>query len=259
MIDLIIDVGNSDTVLGLIQHDSLDLVSNSRISTTMPPIAEEYENIFRTLFTNREVTPDDLNMIIMGSVVPSITYSLADILENMGNGYPVIVTAKSNLPINLNVVDPIAVGVDRIANTLAAKEIYKRDTIVVDLGTATTFDCITADGVFIGGVISQGVQSGIEWLNKRTAELPEVRLNPPKRVIGGQTKECIRSGVFYSAVDAIDGIVNRIRREWETPDAYVVATGGYATMIAPHTETVEHIEPFLTLYGLALAGRSIRG
>ena len=259
MVDLVVDIGNSDTVLGIIKHDNLDLLSNSRISTAAQPTVVEYKNILRDLLTNHGITPDDLNIIIIGSVVPSVTDTISGILENMGNGCPVIVTAKSNLPINLDLIDRITIGVDRIANMLAAKEMYRRDTIVVDLGTATTFDCITADGVFIGGVISQGIQSGIEWLGKMTAKLPEVEIGPPKRIIGCETEECIRSGVFYSAVDAIDGIVNRIIREWGISDAYVVATGGYATMVAPHTETVNHVEPYLTLYGLALAGRSIRG
>lgn len=259
MVDLVVDIGNSDTVLGIIKHDNLNLVSSSRVSTTAQPTVAEYRDILLGLLTNHGVTPDDLNIIIIGSVVPSITYTISDILENVGNGCPVVVTAKDDLPINLDLVDRITIGVDRVANMLAAKEMYRRDTIVVDLGTATTFDCITADGVFMGGVISQGVRSGIEWLGKMTAKLPEVEISPPKRIIGCETEECIRSGVFYSAVDAIDGIVNRIIREWGISDAYVVATGGYATMVAPHTKTVNHVESSLTLYGLALAGRSIRG
>ena len=146
-----------------------------------------------------------------------------------------------------------------IADAAAALELYGGPVIIVDFGTATTFDCITAEGVFVGGVIAQGLESGLEWLGRKTAKLPRVELTPPERVIGRRTEACIQSGVFFSAVDAVDGIVRRILDEWQREDVYVVATGGYATTVGPYAQTVDHIEPFLTLFGLALAGRSIRG
>ncbi|HIF06793.1 MAG TPA: type III pantothenate kinase [Gemmatimonadetes bacterium] len=184
---------------------------------------------------------------------------LTDTLEQIVGEPPIVVNASSALPIRLDVEEPLTVGADRIVNTLAAKVMYGRDTIAVDLGTATTFDCITADGVFVGGVIAQGLQSGLEWLGKKTAKLPRVDLEPPASVIGRRTEACIQSGVFYSAVDAVDGIVRRIVEEWNREDVYVVATGGHATVVGPHAQTVDHIEPLLTLFGLALAGREIRG
>jgi type III pantothenate kinase len=164
------------------------------------------------------------------------------------------VVSGSDLPIRLQVEEPQTVGADRIVNTLAAKELFHRDTVVVDLGTATTFDCITADGAFLGGVIAPGVQVGLEWLGRRAAKLPGVEFRPPAQVIGKRTETCMESGVFFSTVDAIDGMVDRIRREWERPDALVVATGGYAGILAPHCRTVERVEAFLTLHGLYLAG-----
>ena len=257
--DLVIDVGNSETVLGLMQPEGLEVAAHWRVSTTVPRTVDEYELLLRALLAGRGFTPEDLGLAVLGSVVPSATGIITDTLRRIGGEAPVVVTAQSPLPIDLDVDEPLTVGADRIVNTLAAKEMYGRDTIAVDLGTATTFDCITADGVFLGGVISQGIQAGLDWLGKKTAKLPNVELGPPERVIGRRTEECIRSGVFYSAVDAVDGIVRRILREWARPDVYVVATGGYAEVVGPHAETVDHIEPFLTLYGLALAGRTIRG
>jgi type III pantothenate kinase len=168
-----------------------------------------------------------------------------------------VIDPDSELPIRLDVEEPRTVGPDRIVNTLAARELYGRDTIAVDLGTATTFDLITADGTFVGGVIAPGVSAGLEWLARRTAKLPRVEFRPPDLCIGRRTETCIQSGIFYSAVDAVDGIVRRIRAEWGRPDAYVVATGGFASTVAPHCETVQHVEPFLTLYGLGLAGRHL--
>ena len=256
--DLVIDVGNSDTVLGLVKPDGR-LAAHWRVSTRVPRTVDEYELLLRGLLKSRGFSTRDIGMAVLGSVVPSATGLLCDTLERLGGGRPVVVTAESSLPVVLDVEEPLTVGADRIVNTLAAKELYRRDTIAVDLGTATTFDCITADGVFVGGVISQGIQAGLEWLGTKTAKLPNVDLDPPLRVIGRRTEECIRSGVFYSAVDAVDGIVRRIRNEWGRPDVYVVATGGYAQVAGPHAKTVDHIEPFLTLYGLALAGHAIRG
>src|SRR6185369_12079799 len=158
-----------------------------------------------------------------------------------------VIDARSALPIKLDVEEPLTVGADRIVNTLAAAQIFKRDTIAVDLGTATTFDCITADGVFVGGVIAPGVTTAADTLVRRTAKLPRVDLDRPTEVIGKRTETCLRSGIFFGAVDAIDGIVDRIKREWKRESPLVVATGGLAGLIGPHCRTVERIEPFLTL------------
>jgi len=174
-------------------------------------------------------------------------------------GEVLVIDPQSNLPIELDVEEPMSVGADRIANTLAARELYHRDTIVVDLGTATTFDCITMEGVFKGGVISPGLLTGIDWLASRTAKLPRVELAPPPAVIGRRTETCIQSGIFYQAIDSIDGMVQRLREEWDRPDAYVVATGGFSNTIGPHLERIDRIEPFLTLFGLAMAGEYLEG
>jgi type III pantothenate kinase len=137
--------------------------------------------------------------------------------------------------------------------------LYARDTIVVDLGTATTFDCISADGAFVGGVIAPGVRTGADMLVSRTAKLPRVDLEPPATVIGRRTETSLMSGIFYGAVDAIDGIVDRIRAEWGRDDPLVVATGGLAPLLAQYCRTVEQVEPHLTLYGLELAWRHVHG
>jgi type III pantothenate kinase len=175
-------------------------------------------------------------------------------LARVSSGPLYSVGPDSDLPITLDVEEPRTVGADRIVNTLAAARLYGRDTVAVDLGTATTFDVITAEGVFKGGVIAPGVSAGLEWLGRRTAKLPTVRLVPPGRVVGRRTEACIQSGIFYSVVDGVDGVVRRILEEWGRPDMHVVATGGFAGVVAAHCRTVETIEPFLTLYGLALAG-----
>ncbi len=257
--ELVIDVGNSETVLGVVDPGTLDMRDHWRLSTPIPRTPDEYGLLLLSLMADRGISKDDLTMAVLGSVVPATTRVLTDTLERIMGEAPIVVDALSPLPIRLDVDEPLTVGADRIVNTLAAKEMYGRDTVAVDLGTATTFDCITSDGAFVGGVIAQGLESGLEWLGRKTAKLPRVELTPPDVVIGRRTETCIQSGVFFSAVDAVDGIVRRILDEWQREDVYVVATGGHATTIGPHAQTVEHIEPFLTLFGLALAGRTIRG
>jgi type III pantothenate kinase len=169
-------------------------------------------------------------------------------------GSSIVVDASAGLPIRLAVDEPMTVGADRIINTLAASRTYGRDCIVVDLGTATTFDCITGDGVFLGGAIAPGVQTAAETLTRRTSKLPATELTVPRRAIGTRTEECIRAGVLFGAADAIDGMVRRIKNEWpraETP--LVVATGGFAEMLGTLCQEFDRVEPFLTLQGLQMA------
>jgi type III pantothenate kinase len=250
-------VGNTETVVGLMEGSEVRF--HWRLSTAVPRTSDEYLHLLRTLLREVPVERKALQWAALASVVPDATDVLRSTLEALVHGRVHVVDPDSPLPIRLDVEEPRTVGADRIVNTLAARELYGRDTIAVDLGTATTFDLITADGVFQGGVIAPGVSAGLEWLARRTAKLPRVEFRPPGKVIGRRTESCIQSGVFYTAVDAVDGVVRRIREEWGRPKAFVVATGGFAASVAPHCRTVEHLEPFLTLYGLALAGKHLEG
>jgi type III pantothenate kinase len=148
------------------------------------------------------------------------------------------------------------VGADRLANTLAVGEL-KRNAIVVDLGTATTFDCISAEGVFLGGVIAPGPRAGMERLAQTASKLMQVEIASPERVIGRNTVACLRSGVFYSVVETIDGIVRRILAEWEPEAPLVIGTGGLVELIAPHCRTIERADTHLTLRGLAIAAQHL--
>ena len=250
---LVVDAGNTETVVGVVR-DGTELVAHWRLSTQTQRTVDEYVHLLRSLLREDDVDRTLLSGAVLGSVVPDATDVLIGALGRLTDAAVLVVEPGSPLPIRLDVEEPLTVGADRIVNTLAARELYARDTIVVDLGTATTFDLITADGVFMGGVIAPGVSAGLEWLGRRTAKLPRVELHPPARCIGRRTEACIQSGIFFSAVDAIDGMVRRILAEWMRDDPHVVATGGFADVIAPHCETVDRLEPFLTLLGLALAG-----
>jgi type III pantothenate kinase len=252
---LTFDVGNTETVIGL--HEAGDLVDNWRVSTDARRTVDEFGLLIRGLLRESGFNLELLRAACIGSVVPPVTPIITEMCERHLGVRVVTIDANTDLPIRLDVDEPFSVGADRIVNTLAAAQLYKHDTIAVDLGTATTFDCITSDAVFIGGVIAPGVSTAAETLVRHTAKLPRVDLERPPSVIGRRTETCLRSGIFYGAVESIDGIVRRIKEEWRKPDAVVVATGGLASLIGPHCKTVDRIEPFLTLYGLELAYRHL--
>ncbi len=255
---LVVDVGNTEAVIGAVSGRT-DVQGHWRVSTTVPRTADEFAYLIRGLLRDDGFEGATFDQAVLGSVVPSATDVLRPTLSRIVDGPVVVVDATSDLPIRLDVDEPLTVGADRVVNTLAACQLYGRDTIAVDLGTATTYDCISADGVFLGGVISPGVSVGLEWLGRRTAKLPRVEFKAPERVIGTRTDACIRSGIYYGVIDAIDGMVARIKSEWGRPDAFVVATGGYASTVGYAARSVDEVAPFLTLYGLAIAGELLAG
>ena len=250
---LVADVGNTETVFGLLSLSGGRVHDHWRVSTRVPRTEAEYAVLLGALL-NAGSGSGSIRRGVIGSVVPSGDRTLRRVMASLVDGTVFNVSARSDLPIELDVEEPLTVGADRIVNTLAAKVRFGRNTIAVDLGTATTFDCITADGVFRGGVIAPGLSAGLDWLARSTAKLPTVELLPPDEVVGRRTEACIQSGVFYSVVDSVDGIVDRIRKSWGADDLLVVATGGFAPVIGPYTESVDRIEPFLTLEGLGIAG-----
>jgi type III pantothenate kinase len=252
---LVFDAGNTEIVIGLFEER--ELLEHWRISTQPERTADELGLLVRTLLRESGFEADGIRAAVIGSVVPPLTATITEMCDRHIGARTLVVDATTPLPIRLDVDEPFAVGADRILNTLAAAHLYRRDTIVVDLGTATTFDCITADGVFIGGVIAPGVRSGAETLVRRTARLPRVDLTPTEAVIGRRTDTSMRAGIFFGAVDAIDGMVRRLKAEWGRPAIHVVATGGLAPLIAPHCATVDGVEPHITLIGLDLALRAV--
>lgn len=257
---LAVDVGNTETVIGLFREsETVRPVSSWRIATDRRRTADEHALLVQSLM-DRALVPSEgpLRRAMIASVVPVMERTWEKACAAL-NVEPRLVDARTELPIRLDVDDPVGVGADRVVNTLAATELFARDTVVVDLGTATTYDCISAEGAFLGGVIAPGPRSGIERLAAVATHLPQVEIAPPSRVVGRRTRECLDSGVFYSIVGAIDETVRRILEEWAPPDPLVVATGGLATRIAPHCRTVERTEPHLTLIGLAVAHRHLYG
>ncbi|MSR22719.1 MAG: type III pantothenate kinase [Gemmatimonadetes bacterium] len=259
MTHLVVDVGNTETVVGIFRPGSLEVSGHWRYTTALPRTSDELLLLYRTFLREAGVGAEAIARVVVGSVSPVQTDLLRRTLPGLSPARLHILGGAEGLPIRLDVEEPGTVGADRIANTLAASQLYDQDTIVVDLGTAITYDCIAAGGVFLGGVIAPGILAGQEWLALRTAKLPRVELVPPNTVIGRRTETCLQSGLFFSAVDALDGIVGRIKAEWGRPEVQVVATGGHATVVAGHSRTIQRVDPYLTLVGLELAGRYLDG
>jgi type III pantothenate kinase len=257
---LAFDIGNTETTVGLFAGDRLD--AHWRLHSTPQRTPDEWASTFTTYLTQAGHSTEEIRAAIVASVAPQVTQSLCDGVKLATRRDPVRVDGSSKLPLVLDVDEPLTVGADRIVNTLAAVERFQKDTIVVDFGTATTFDCITVEakgrGRFIGGVIMPGMRTASDDLVRKTAKLPATELVPPTRAIGRRTEDCIRAGVLWGTADAVDGLVRRIRAEWPTKDRpLVVATGGLAGLIAPLCKEIESVHPDLTLIGLRIAAAAL--
>lgn len=249
---LAFDIGNTETTVGLFRGDELH--AQWRLTTNTPRTSDELRIVLQQLVAAASLSSSDVTAAVIGSVVPPVTpLVVAACVQGFGV-QPVVVTHASPLPIQLQVDSPATVGADRILNTLAASRLLQRDAIVVDLGTATTYDCVTAEGAFLGGVIQPGVRTSSADLIRKTAQLPATDLTPPARVIGTNTEDCIRSGVIFGAADAIDGLIRRIKREWPTKNVpYVIATGGLAPLFRTLCTEIDEVDAGLTLQGLRIA------
>lgn len=249
---LALDVGNTEITAGLFHGE--DLSHHWRLTTHTERTPDEWSVTLSGLLVQAGHSPNEVRAAVMASVAPSVTQSLIGGVASATGTRVVAIDAATPLPITLDVDEPMSVGADRIINTLAAVVLYRTDTLVIDFGTATTFDCITGDGRFIGGVIMPGLRTSADQLTRRAAKLPATELTAPDRVIGRRTEECIRAGVLFGAAEAVDGIVRRILKEWPAGRRpKIVGTGGLVTTVAPLTTTIETVDPDLTLHGLRIA------
>ncbi len=249
---LAFDVGNSETTVAL--FDGERERAHWRLVTDPRRTQDELGALLRSLVVGSGIDLAVIEGGALASVVPAVTAPLVAASTRWLGVAPLVIDGRSPLPIKLAVDEPLTVGADRIANTLAAKEMIGGDVVVVDLGTATTFDCITAAGAFIGGAIAPGIRTAADMLTMKTAKLPATELVAPRRAIGTRTEECIQAGVVLYNADAIDGMVARVRAEWPGGGRPLcVATGGLAEMFRPLCKSFDRVEPLLTLHGIRLA------
>lgn len=247
---LAVNVGNTNTVLGV--FDGPELRWSWRVSTQSDRTADELAVLFAGVLDQAGLSfSTKITGVVVSSVVPSSTTALRDMVERYFNFPAVIVGPGVRTGLSILTDNPREVGSDRIVNALAGFERHGGPCIVVDLGTATTYDVVSASGEFLGGVIAPGVQTSNAALARSTARLPQVELAAPRSVIGRNTVEAIQSALVFGAAAQVDGIVTRIRDELGVP-AKVVATGGLAHLVAPHCRTIDVVDPWLTLEGLRM-------
>jgi type III pantothenate kinase len=245
------DVGNTEIVLGV--FDGEDLAHTWRLSTRPERTSDELALQLAGFLEHRGLDlRADVTGVCVASVVPDVTWQFRDMAAAYLSHEPLIVGPGMKTGVSVATDNPREVGADRVVNTLAAYTLYGGPAIVVDFGTGTNFDVVSATGEFLGGVIAPGLQISAGALFGRTARLTRVDLQAPRSPIGRSTVEAIQSGLVYGTAGEVDGIVERIRAELGAPDATVVATGGLAPVVIPHCRTVDHHAPWLTLHGLRL-------
>lgn len=246
---LAIDVGNTNVVLGVYQGK--ELLVSWRISTNRYQTADECGVILKNLFYQSGIDESKLDGIIISSVVPPLMLSLHEMGQKYFSIKPMIVGPGIKTGLNILMDNPREVGADRIVNAVAGIELYGGPLIIVDFGTATTFDAISERGDYLGGAIAPGISISMEALFQHAAKLPRVELVKPKKVIGRDTVTSMQAGIIYGFVGQVDGIVRRMAREFSAKPT-VVATGGLCSLVAGESETVEIINPLLTLEGLRI-------
>ena len=245
---LAIDIGNTHTVVGLFENRQLR--NHWRITSSLARTEDEIAAVLNYLFINEGVQVSDLNGAAISSVVPDLTF----VYEIMCNRYlalePLLINADVVLGMQVKYADPSLVGADRLCNAVAGKELYGQPLIVLDFGTATTFDCIDQNGDYLGGVISPGVHSSIDALHKNAARLPKVATEFPDNLIGRTTSDSIKSGILYGTVFMVEGMIEHLKKELG-PETQIVATGGLAKRISGKTDKVPNVDLHLSLKGIA--------
>lgn len=246
---LAFDAGNTNVVAAV--HDGKTWRGVWRIATDPQRTADEYAVWLTTLLALRGLKREDVTAAVVGTVVPAALYHLRHLCRDWFDVEPLIVRSSLDWGFAIKVDNPEEVGADRLLNALAAHARYKGPLVVIDLGTATTFDVVDGEGAYLGGVIAPGINLSIEALHKAAARLPRIGMGRPQAVIGTNTVAAMQSGVFWGYVGLIEGLVTRIKAEFDA-GLKVIATGGLAPLIAEGTMMIEHIDPDITLEGLRL-------
>ncbi|MFY9950557.1 MAG: type III pantothenate kinase [Candidatus Sulfotelmatobacter sp.] len=260
----VLDVGNTNTVLGVFARAATasvaesgatprydQLVANWRVATRQASTVDEYGVLFRNLFSMANLEAAGIHGIVISSVVPPLDPVLRQVCERYFNSKPLLIEpgVKTGMPVQYD--NPAEVGADRIVNAVAAFEKYGGPCVIVDFGTATTFDCVSAKGEYLGGVICPGIGISADALFQRTARLPRVEIRKPARVIGTNTVGSLQSGLYYGYLGLVDGILELLLGELGA-ETKVIATGGLGPMIGTGSKYIKQVDDFLTLEGLRI-------
>lgn len=249
---LVIDVGNSNIVFGV--YEGKDLIYNWRISTNKERTSDEYGLTFRQIFSYHEIDAEEIDDIIISSVVPNLMHTLPNMSKKYFEIDPVVIGPGVKTGMNILYDNPKEVGADRIVNAVAAYEKYGGPLIIVDIGTAITFDVINRKGDYLGGVIAPGIRISADALFMRTAKLPKVEILKPDKVIGRNTVSSIQSGMVYGYIGMIDFIIEKMVEESEIPlnEFKIIGTGGFSQLITNESKYIDQMDTLLTLEGLRI-------
>lgn len=244
---LAIEQGNTNTLFAV--HDGADWVAQWRAATEASRTADEYAVWLSQLMAMRGLDLKALDGCIISSVVPQSMFNLRNLSRRYLGAEPLVIGENARLGMEARILKPSEAGADRLVNAIGAHLKYPGDLIVIDSGTATTFDVIAADGAFEGGVIAPGVNLSLQALHEAAAMLPRIAIQKPERVIGKDTVSNMQAGVFWGYISLIEGLVARIKGEWGRPMT-VIGTGGVASLFEGATDSIDHFDPDLTIRGL---------
>ncbi|WP_243388439.1 type III pantothenate kinase [Bacillus kexueae] len=246
---LVLDVGNTNTVIGVYEKE--ELKHHWRIETSRNKTEDEFGMLIKSLFEHVSLTFADIKGIIISSVVPPIMFALERMCQKYFHLKPLVVGPGIKTGLNIKYDNPKEVGADRIVNAVAGIHLYGGPLIIVDFGTATTYCYINEDKQYMGGAIAPGINISTEALYSRAAKLPRIEIVRPDDIIGKNTVSAMQSGILYGYVGQVEGIVSRMK-EQANEEPTVIATGGLATLIARESDIIDIVDPFLTLKGLQL-------
>jgi len=249
MMILVIDVGNTHTVIGVYKEEKLQ--GHWRISTDLNKTEDEYGMLVKSLLSDSNLSFSDIKSVVISCVIPPVTWILKKMSMDYFKVSPVIVGPGTKTEIYIKTDNPKEVGADRIVNAIAAYKLYGGPVIIVDFGTATTFCAVNKEGVYLGGSITPGIEISAEALFEKTAKLPKIEFIKPKHSIGSNTITAMQSGMFFGYLGLTNELIRRFKKELGE-DSVVVATGGQAELMGNESKLIDKINPFLTLQGLRM-------
>lgn len=245
---LVVDVGNTNITLGVFDKDNL--CATFRMTTKIPRTSDEYGIFICELLEHRDIDPKVIEDVIISSVVPNIMYSFQNGIKKYLNRVPIVIGAGTKTGLKIVTANPREIGPDRIVDAVAAYEIYGGPVLVIDFGTATTYDLITEDGSFVAGITSPGIRISANALWTDTAKLPEIEIKKPKSILAKETISSMQAGLVYGYIGQTEYIVKKVKEEANMPNMKVIATGGLGKIIADETDEIEVYDSELTLKGL---------
>jgi len=247
---LALDIGNTNTVIGVYRNSSL--LEHWRLETKKERTADELGIFLKELFQFSELSFGQIGGVVVASVVPPLDFAVERMCQRYLKLKPLWVNHRTKSPVAIKIDSPKELGADRIANAVAGYKIYGGPLIIVDFGTATTFDYLNARGEYVGGMIAPGIAISNEALFEKASKLPHIEIKKPEKAIGRNTIDSMQAGIYFGYVGMVDEIVRRITREIRGQKPKVIATGGFTSLIVPESKTIKKVDPNLTLEGLRL-------